>query len=85
LISKSKFLLNPKKLCLDETLCVFTFLLLFICILLSTFDFFVMYLTIEGISLIIYSLGSLMNSSLINLEAILKYFIINNMASSLLL
>ena len=85
LLSTHKFLLNPHKLALNEIPSVFSFLLLFICILFSSFDFFVMYIAIEGISLILYSLGSLMNLSMVNVEAIIKYFLINNMASSLLL
>ena len=85
IISKNKLLLTPKNISLNELPCVLTFLILFICILFSSYDFFIIYLSIEGISLIIYTLGSLMNESLINLEAILKYFLINNIASSLLL
>ena len=84
-ISKNKWLLEPKNLALNEITCVFSFLILFICILFSAFDFFIIYLTIEAISLIVYTLGSLLNKSLINIEAIIKYFIINNMASSFLL
>jgi NADH-quinone oxidoreductase subunit N len=84
-ISKTKLLEQPLHSSLNELPSILSFLILFICILLSTFDFFIMYLTIEGISLILYTLGSLMNQSLINLEAIIKYFLINNMASSFLL
>ena len=85
LISKKKILIRPRNVKLNEIPTIFSFLLIFICILLSTSDFFVMYLTVEGISLILYTLGTLMNLSLINLEAIIKYFLINNMASSFLL
>lgn len=80
-----KFTIAPFNSSLNELPTVFSFLMLFIFILLSSYDFFVIYLCIEGISLIIYSLGSLMNRSLINLEAIIKYFLVNNMASSFLL
>lgn len=85
LIIKNKILQNPKIINLNELPIIFSFLLLFIFILFSTFDLFLIYLTIEGISLILYSLGSLMNESLLNLEAVIKYFLINNLASSLLL
>jgi NADH:ubiquinone oxidoreductase subunit 2 (subunit N) len=84
-INKNKFFVSPSTIALKEIPCLFSFLLLFICILFSAFDFFVIYLVIEAISLIVYTLGSLMNESLINLEAVIKYFIINNIASSLLL
>lgn len=85
MISKNKLFITVNNISLNEIPCIFTFLILFICILFSAFDFFVIYLCIEGISLIIYTLGSVMNESLINLEAIIKYFIINNIASSFLL
>jgi len=84
-ISKNKLLIHPKIISLNELPSILSFLILFICILFSSYDFFVIYLSIEGISLIVYTLGSIMSESLINLEAILKYFLINNMASSLLL
>lgn len=84
-ISKNKLFSNPKEISFNELPCIFTFLILFICILLSTVDLFIMYLAIEGISLILYTLGSIMNQSLINIEAIIKYFLINNIASSFLL
>ena len=85
LINYNKFMINPKEIGFKELPILLSFLLLFICILLASCDFFVIYLVIEGISLILYSLGSLMNKSLINLEAIIKYFLINNMASTCLL
>lgn len=85
LISKNKLLINPRTISLNEIPSILSFLILFICILFSSYDFFIIYLSIEGISLVIYTLGSLMNESLINLEAILKYFLINNLASALLL
>lgn len=85
IISKNKLLVTPKIISLNELPTILSFLILFICILFSSYDFFIIYLSIEAISLVVYTLGSLMNESLINLEAILKYFLINNIASSLLL
>jgi NADH:ubiquinone oxidoreductase subunit 2 (subunit N) len=85
IISNNKFTIEPSKSSLNELPSILSFLMLFIFILLSSYDFFVIYLCIEGISLIIYTLGSLMNQSLINLESVIKYFLVNNMASSLLL
>lgn len=84
-IIKNKILKNPKYVSLDELLIIFSFLILFILILLDTYDFFLIYTTIEGISLILYCLSSIMNESFINLEAVIKYFFINNLASTLLL
>lgn len=85
IISSNKFIIAPTRSSLNELPAILSFLMLFIFILLSSYDFFVIYLCIEGISLIIYTLGSLMNQSLINLESVIKYFLVNNMASSLLL
>lgn len=85
IISSNKFTIAPTKSSLNEIPAILSFLMLFIFILLSSYDFFIIYLCIEGISLIIYTLGSLMNQSLINLESVIKYFLVNNMASSLLL
>jgi NADH:ubiquinone oxidoreductase subunit 2 (subunit N) len=85
IICNRKFTINPTQAGLNELPSILSFLMLFIFILLSSYDFFVIYLCIEGISLVIYTLGSLMNQSLINLESVIKYFLVNNMASSLLL
>ena len=85
IICSKKFTIEPNKISLNELPCLLSFLMLFICILLSSYDLFIIYLCIEGVSLVVYTLGSLMNKSLINLEAIIKYFLVNNMASSLLL
>lgn len=85
MISKKKLIHFTLNFNFKDLSCIFSFLILFIFILFSAFDFFVIYLTIEGISIILYTLGSLMNRSLLNLEAIIKYFLINNMASSFLL
>lgn len=84
-IIKNKILKNPKYVSLDELLIILSFLILFILILLDTFDFFLIYTAIEGISLILYCLSSIMNESFINLEAVIKYFFVNNLASTLLL
>lgn len=84
-IVKNKKLKNPKLINLDELPIIFSFLILFILILLDTYDFFLIYTAIEGISLILYCLSSIMNESLINLEAVIKYFFVNNLASTILL
>ena len=84
-ISRHKYINQPVTIKLNEIPVIFTFLLLFIFLLLSSYDLFISYLCIEGIGLILYTLGSLFYISLINLEAIIKYFIINNIASSLFL
>lgn len=84
-VIKNKLLENIYSLNLKDFFCIICFLLIFLCILLSSVDFFIMFLSLEGISFILYTLGTILKTSYINLEAILKYFLINNIASSLLL
>lgn len=84
-IIKNKLLNQNYNFFFKELVCVFCFLLLFICILISSIDFFIFFISLEGISFVLYTLGTILNLSYINLEAIIKYFLINNIASSLLL
>lgn len=84
-ILKNKLLYTIYNFFFKEFFCILSFLVLFICILLSSVDFFIMFLSLEGISFILYTLGTILHKSYINLEAIIKYFLINNIASSLLL
>lgn len=81
-ICKIKYL--ESNLLLD-IICIYSFMILFFSLLFSVSDFFVAYMIIEGLSFIIYTLGCLINLSYINLESILKYFIINSLGSVLLL
>jgi NADH-quinone oxidoreductase subunit N len=60
-------------------------LVLFIFILLSSYDFVVAYLALEGISLILYILGGFLKENLISLESIIKYFLLNSLSSSIML
>jgi len=69
---------------IDFLIC-FSFLFIFLSILISASDFIIIYLAIEGVSMVLYALGSLLNAGLLNIEAVIKYFIINNLASSLFL
>lgn len=84
-ILKNKILYNIYNIFLKDILCILCFLLFFICILYSSIDFFIIFISLEGISFVLYTLGSILSKSFINMEAILKYFLINNIASSLLL
>lgn len=84
-ILKNKLLYVSYNFFFKDLLCILCFLLLFLCILLSSIDFFIIFLSLEGISFVIYTLGTILNQSYINMEAIIKYFLINNIGSSLLL
>jgi len=84
-IIKEKILVSSRQTALLEIPILFSFIYLFFCVLFSANDLIVLYLSLEGISLVLYALGSVINESLLNIEAIVKYFIINSFASSLLL
>jgi NADH:ubiquinone oxidoreductase subunit 2 (subunit N) len=80
-ISKAKFMVE-KDFLIDLPLC-FSFLLLFMFFLVSGSNLFIIYMAIEGVSMVIYTLGAILHVSFLNLEAVLKYFIINNFASAM--
>ena len=57
----------------------------FIFILLSSFDLFISYLSIEGLSFILYILASSINNSFISKEAAFKYLAVGSISSGFLL
>lgn len=64
---------------------IINFSFLFMLLLVSTYDFFYIYLTIEGLSLTLYVLSSLIHNGIISLEAAVKYFSLGAVASGTLL
>jgi len=54
-------------------------------ILLSSYDFFGVYLAIEGLSLTLYVLSALLHQGIISIEAGIKYFSLGAIASGSLL
>jgi NADH-quinone oxidoreductase subunit N len=83
LIVKSKILVVPYLI--NEFIFILNFLILFLFILTSSYDFIVMYLATEGISLILYVMGGLLTSNLISVEGTLKYFLLNSIVSSMMI
>ena len=61
------------------------FSVLFMFILLSSYDFFGVYLAIEGLSLTLYVLSALLHQGIISIEAGIKYFSLGAIASGSLL
>ena len=61
------------------------FSVLFMFLLLSSYDFFAVYLTIEGLSLTLYVLATLLHQGIISVEASIKYFSLGAIASGSLL
>lgn len=64
---------------------IISFSLLFMFLLTSSYDFFGVYLTIEGLSLTLYILGSITYQSIISIEGVLKYFSLGAISSGILL
>jgi len=56
---------------------------LFIFFLSSCYDFFAVYLSLEGLGLTLYVLASMFNSSYCCLEASLKYFCLGGASSGI--
>lgn len=61
------------------------FAVLFMLLLSSSYDFFCVYLTIEGLSLTSYILASILHRGVISIEASIKYFSLGALASGNLL
>lgn len=60
---------------------VLGFSILFMFLLLSSYDFISTYLTIEGLSLTLYVLAILLNQGIISVEAAIKYFSLGAVSS----
>jgi NADH-quinone oxidoreductase subunit N len=64
---------------------VIGFSVLFMFLLSSSYDFFGTYLTIEGLSLTLYVLATLLHQGIISIESAIKYFSLGAIASGSLL
>ena len=84
-ISKRKITSFSKLNYFIEFPLVIGFSVLFMFLLSSSYDFFGAYLTIEGLSLTLYILASLLHQGIISVESAIKYFSIGAIASGTLL
>jgi NADH-quinone oxidoreductase subunit N len=84
-IAKSKIHNSVYLNCGIEFPLVISFALLFMFLLTSSYNFFAMYLSIEGLSLTLYVLGGILYQSIISIEGILKYFSIGAISAGVLL
>ena len=82
--SKTRLVLNTKLYTLEFPL-VIGFSVFFLLILTSTYDFFGIYLALEGLSLTLYVLAGILNYSIVSIEAAIKYFSLGAIASGVLL
>jgi NADH-quinone oxidoreductase subunit N len=84
-ISKRKITYFSKLNYFIEFPLVIGFSVLFMFLLSSSYDFFGVYLTIEGLSLTLYVLASLLHQGIISVESAIKYFSLGAIASGSLL
>jgi NADH-quinone oxidoreductase subunit N len=84
-ITKSKLVSNCQLNCALELPLVIGFSLLFMFFLTSTYDFFGVYLSLEGLSLTLYVLAGILNQSVISIESAIKYFSLGAISSGILL
>jgi NADH-quinone oxidoreductase subunit N len=85
LISKSKIKYFSKLNYFIEFPLVLGFSILFMFLLLSSYDFFGVYLTVEGLSLTLYVLSTMLHQGVVSVEASIKYFSLGAIASGNLL
>jgi NADH-quinone oxidoreductase subunit N len=84
-IAKNKLLLGNDLKCMVELPIVIGFAVLFMLFLTSTYDFFGVYLSLEGLSLTLYVLSGMLNKSVVSIESAIKYFALGSIASGILL
>lgn len=82
--SKTRLVLNKKLESLEFPL-VMGFSVFFLLVLTSSYDFFGVYLALEGLSLTLYVLAAILNHSIVSIEAAIKYFSLGAIASGVLL
>jgi NADH-quinone oxidoreductase subunit N len=77
--------LNKNYVIIPDFVFLLNLLMLFIFFLVSSYDFMFAYMSLEGISLILYILGGFLKENLISIEGIIKYFLLNSLVSSIML
>ena len=85
LISQGKIKYFSKLNYFIEFPLVIGFSVLFMFLLLSSYDFFCVYLTVEGLSLTLYVLSTMLHQGIVSVEASIKYFSLGAIASGCLL
>ena len=85
IFSKKKLFINYQFQLMREFSLVLAFSILFLFFLMSTYDFFSVYLVIEGLSLTLYVLASILSHSIVSLEASIKYFSLGAVSTGIFL
>lgn len=84
-ISKNKLINLTNLVCIIEFPIVITFSVLFLFLLTSSYDFFGVYLTIEGLSLTLYVLAAMLHQGIVSIESSIKYFSLGALSTGILL
>lgn len=71
--------------CMIEFPLVVGFSCLFIFLLTSSYNFFGVYLSIEGLSLTLYTMAAMLHQGIISIEAAFKYFALGAISSGIFL
>ena len=71
--------------CIIEFPVIITFSVLFLFLLTSSYDFFGIYLAMEGLSLTLYALASMTHQGIVSIEASIKYFALGAISSGIFL
>jgi len=84
-ISKDKFIKVNKLNCMIEFPLILLFSILFLFLLTSSYDFFGVYLSLEGLSLTLYVLAGMLHQGVVSVEGAIKYFSLGAISTGILL
>jgi NADH-quinone oxidoreductase subunit N len=84
-VSLNKFQRGLTLSCILEFPLIIGFSIMFLFLLTSTYDFFGVYLAIEGLSLTLYTLAGMLHSGIVSVEAAIKYYSLGAVSTGLLL
>jgi len=84
-ISKNKLTNGSNLSCLLEFPFIVGFSVLFMFLLTSSYDFFCVYMSIEGLSLTLYVMAAMLHTGVVSIESAIKYFSLGAISSGILL
>lgn len=84
-ISTNKIKKGKSLVCILEFPLIIGFSVLFLFLLNSSYDFFSVYLAIEGLSLTLYSMCAMMHQEIVSVEASVKYYSLGAISTGIML
>lgn len=84
-ISRHKLQQGMSLTCMLEFPIVVGFSVFFIFLLTSSYDFFGLYLAIEGLSLTLYTMASMLHHSIVSIESSIKYYVLGALSTGIML